>query len=190
MNTVILAILAQKIWSESTTALNKDTTFCIKNHIKNTSKYLQKAPQSDPKWLLLGAWEPPWNLHAIRVANYTQIWPLKLPKWDPFGSLRKPWDPTKSTKVIEECSKDADKKNNGKKSGIRTLPNLQNYCFTIVKHTFSDIHLILKKSIKWLPNDLKIDPKWAIRAPKDPSNTFLKASRKQTRKKNLKNTKK
>ena len=76
--------------------------------------------------------------------NLTPQAPKMRPIWIPKETLRA----NKIHKVIEECSKDADKKNNGEKSGIRTLPNLKNCCFTNVKHTFSEIHLIPKKSQK------------------------------------------
>ena len=46
----------------------------LKNISKIINEYLQSLLKKyDLRWLLLGAWEPPWNLHAIRVANYTQI---------------------------------------------------------------------------------------------------------------------
>ena len=54
--------------------------------------------------------------------NLTPQAPKMRPIWIPKETLR----PNKSIKVIEECSKATDKKNKGKKAGIRTLPNLQN----------------------------------------------------------------
>ena len=54
--------------------------------------------------------------------NLTPQAPKMRPIWIPKETLRA----NKIHKVIEECSKDADKKNNGEKSGIRTLPNLKN----------------------------------------------------------------
>ena len=70
----MLTILDQKkIRPEVTTSLNKDITCCINNHAKNISKYIKKTFQSDPKWLLFGAWEPPWNHAATRQPNYALI---------------------------------------------------------------------------------------------------------------------
>ena len=51
----------------------KKKIYLIEKHAKNTPKYFKKTPQSDPKWLLFGAWEPPWNHDATRVPNCALI---------------------------------------------------------------------------------------------------------------------
>ena len=78
VNELYLQSLINKIRPEVTTSLNKDITCCINNHAKNTSKYFKKTPQSDPKWLLFGAWEPPWTLCVPGS--------LITPKFDPSSS--------------------------------------------------------------------------------------------------------
>ena len=112
-----------KTWSHHN--LEKDITFYVNNHTNNTPKYFKKTSQSDPKWLLFEAWEPPWNHGATRVLNYPLIWTLKVPQKDPFGPPWTPWGPTNLQNTTKSTPKVSIQKHNTKKTRSRTLPNLK-----------------------------------------------------------------
>ena len=136
-------------------------------------------PQSDPKWLLFGVWEPPWNHGASRAPNSALIWSLRVPQRDPFGTPWKPWGPTNPPNSTKNTLKVSIQKHNTKKSRTMTLPNLKKYGFTAIKHTFLEIPLTPKKSLKWPPND----PQSAPWAPKGPSGTPKNRTKSTPRKK-------
>ena len=154
-------MLDQKIRPKVTTSLNKDITFCLKQsykkhckiHLKDTPKW----PQMPPFWSLGATLEPA----RFQNSNFDQVCPPKVSQRDPFGALWGPWNPTNPHNLIKNMSKIWERKRNTKKSRSQTLPDLKKYCFTKVKHAFSEIHLITNKSLKWPPNDPQIAPKWA-----------------------------
>ena len=146
-------------------------------------------PQSDPKWLLFGVWEPPWNHGASRAPNSALIWSLRVPQRDPFGTPWRPWGPTNPPNSTKNTLKVSIQKHNTKKSRTMTLPNLKKYGFTAVKHTFLEIPLTPKKSLKWPPNDPQTTPKaphGRQKAPPGPLKTEQKAHQEKRRLKDLK----
>ena len=169
----MLAILDQKIQPEVTTSWNKDITFCskqsCKKHFKIGLKDTPKWPQSDPKWLLFGVWEPPWNHGAPRAPNSALICSQRVPKSDPFGTPWRPWGPTNAQNSIKNALKVSIQKHNTKKSRTRTLPNLKKYGFTTIKHMFLEIPPTPQKSPKWFPNASQMPPKWTQWPPKVPA---------------------
>ena len=152
-------------------------------------KYFQNASQSDPKWFLFGAWEPLWNHDATRTPNWGLILRFKAPKRDPLGTPWAPWGPTNPQSSRKNPLKEQIQKHNAKKSRSSVPPYLKKYGFTIVKHTFSKIHLIPKKSQKWPKNAPQMAPKSTQGPPKGPPGPPERRTENQHKKKQLKSQK-